>query len=72
MKQKNYSCFIVVVYWIALSYILATLSVLAIPFVDKFSYSLKDIRIVALAFLFGIITTVAVYIIGSRIQQRGR
>lgn len=61
-----------VIYGIALSYILATLSVLAIPFVDKFNNNLTDIRIIALAFFFGTITTVAVYFIDSRLLQRER
>jgi len=53
----------IVIFWIGLSYLFATMAVIAIPFQDIFLQNLTDLRIFAIAALLGTIVTGIIYCI---------
>jgi hypothetical protein len=66
MNSKNYVLLwilIVVIFWIGLAYLLATMAVIAIPFQDIFLQNLTDIRIFAISAFLGTIVTGIIYAI---------
>lgn len=66
MNSKNYVLLwilSIVLFWIGLAYLFATMAVIAIPFQDIFFQNLTDIRIFAIAAFLGSIVTGIVYCI---------
>lgn len=76
MNSKNLMMlwiFTVLITWIGLAYLLATLAVIAIPFQDIFIQNLTNTIVIGFAFLFGTIAIVAVYCVDyGRFQRLDR